>query len=111
MDKNYIIVQCFVIVFVMGGGMLCIGFSPSEFIEGYSTFHDTLKHPDEITIVSGTDTLFLERTTLQNVIYYKRFDRGGFDIKYVNENGEILEMNIRHYCSLDAENGNLTIYL
>lgn len=114
MDKKDIIVQGLLLAFVIGGSMLCAHLFPLVSEEDQANY-DTLESPEEITIVSGTDTLSSQRTTLQNVTYYKHFDytdhHGGFDIKYINETGETLEMNIRHDYSIDIENGHLIIYV
>ena len=102
--------KCLSAAFIIVCGLIFYVVSPLD----YSVMNDyfnTLESPNEITIVCGINTLFTERTTLQNVTYYKYSGNGGFDIKYKNETGEPLEMNINRYHSFDAKNGKLTIYL
>ena len=114
MDKKEILVNCFITAFVIVGYIFCLQIFPSVSEEDQANY-DTLESPGDITIVYGSNTLSPQRTALQNVTYYKHFvypdPYNGFDIKYINETGKILEINIRHDYSIEIENGHLIIYL
>lgn len=110
MDKIEIQPDWIIIACILCGCVVLTYFFPLV-SESDQARYDTLESPDQITIVCGTDTLSPQRTILQNVTYYKHLAQGGFDIKYINETGKILDINIRHDYSIEIENGHLIIYL
>lgn len=114
MDKIEIQPDWIIIACILCGCVVLTYFFPLV-SESDQARYDTLESPDQITIVYGSNTLSPQRIALQNVTYYKHSvypdPYNGFDIKYINETGKILDINIRHDYSIEIENGHLIIYL